>query len=194
MKLNLSSEYWNQRYQKTETGWDVGDITTPIKEYIDQLKDKNIRVLLPGAGNAHEAEYLCKNGFDDVVVVDFASIALDNLNERVPDFPLENLIQSNFFHHHGQYDLVIEQTFFCALNPQLRAEYAKHMHTLLKPEGKLVGLMFEAPLNTDHPPFGGDRQEYETYFNPFFKGTMKPCYNSIEPRAGKEIWINLKKK
>ena len=26
--------YWEERYQKGETGWDAGKITTPIKEYI----------------------------------------------------------------------------------------------------------------------------------------------------------------
>ena len=36
--------YWEERYQKGETGWDAGQITTPIKEYIDQLTNKNLKI------------------------------------------------------------------------------------------------------------------------------------------------------
>ena len=43
--------YWEERYQKQDTGWDIGTISTPLKEYIDQLTDKKCRILLPGAGN-----------------------------------------------------------------------------------------------------------------------------------------------
>ena len=38
--------YWEERYQKGETGWDAGKITTPIKEYIDQLTNKNLKILI----------------------------------------------------------------------------------------------------------------------------------------------------
>ena len=49
--------YWEERYQKGETGWDAGKITTPIKEYIDQLTNKNLKILIPGAGNGYEFDY-----------------------------------------------------------------------------------------------------------------------------------------
>ena len=54
----LSSEYWNTRYVENDFGWDAGEITTPLKTYFDQLKDKSLKILIPGAGNSYEAEYL----------------------------------------------------------------------------------------------------------------------------------------
>ena len=61
--------YWEERYQKQDTGWDIGTISTPLKEYIDQLTDKKCRILLPGAGNGYEFDYLIHKGFTNVFVV-----------------------------------------------------------------------------------------------------------------------------
>lgn len=68
------------------------------------------------------------------------------------------------------------------------------MHQLLKPKGKLVGLLFNDVLNTDHPPFGGNKIEYLPYFEQLFKLNMfEPAYNSIKPRANRELFINFEK-
>lgn len=40
-------KYWTERYLEGRTGWDIGYLSTPIKTYIDQLKDKDISILIP---------------------------------------------------------------------------------------------------------------------------------------------------
>ena len=35
--MSLDSNSWNDRYLSNNTGWDVGYITTPLKDYFDQL-------------------------------------------------------------------------------------------------------------------------------------------------------------
>ena len=70
------------------------------------------------------------------------------------------------------------------------------MHSLLRPGGKLVGLWFNHPLDTEEKrPFGGTREEYLTYFTPYFTiKTMEDCYNSIKPRMGSELFGILERK
>ena len=68
----LNAIYWENRYQQGETGWDTGSATTPISEYLHQLKNKNLRILIPGCGNAHEANYLINNGFNNITLLDIA--------------------------------------------------------------------------------------------------------------------------
>lgn len=189
----LTEEYWTERYKHHETGWDIGYVSTPLKEYFDQLKDKSKKILIPGAGNAYEAEYLWKQGFKNVWVVDLSEAPLNYLKARVPDFPNDQLIHANFFDLKGKYDLIIEQTFFCALDPSLRAQYVYHMKELLAKGGKLVGLLFNVPLNADRPPFGGSRDEYKMLFSDSFNiYTMETAYNSIGPREGRELFVMLK--
>ena len=193
------NEFWTKRYEEDRTGWDIGYPSTPLKEYIDQLENKEIKILIPGAGNAYEAEYLFQQGFSKTYILDISKIPLEQFSERVPNFPKENLLLGNFFEHQSQYDLILEQTFFCSFPPlrENREVYAKKMYELLKPNGKLVGVWFDIPLTGDlvKRPFGGDREEYLGYFQPWFEvQVMERCYNSIEPREGNELFGILKRR
>ena len=186
--------FWSSKYQEGQTGWDMGEVSPPIQAYIEQLSNKQLSILIPGAGNAYEAAFLFEQGFQDVTVLDLAKEPLDNFKKRVPDFPDSNLIQDDFFNHKGQYDLIIEQTFFCALDPSLRVDYIDKMKALLKPKGKLVGLLFDFRLSDEGPPFGGDADAYSLAFQKRFNlKTLAPCYNSIKPRDGKELFIIFEK-
>lgn len=186
-------KYWSQRYQEDRTGWDIGYPSTPLRTYIDQLENKDLKILIPGAGNSYEAEYLFQQGFKQVHVLDISPAPLNAFQQRVPDFPKEQLLLSNFFEHNETYDLILEQTFFCSFPPthENRQLYAKKMHELLNDYGKLVGLWFDFPLKGDMEkrPFGGDKEEYLSYLNPYFDVKIfEPCYNSIEPRKGSELF------
>lgn len=189
---NFPEEYWTKRWQKGETGWDIGFPSTPLASYIEQLKNKELTVLIPGAGNAWEAELMHNLGFTNVYVIDISQSAIDQFKNRVPSFNSSHLICGDFFKLEKQFDLIIEQTFFCALSPTLRADYCKKMSELLKPTGKLVGLLFQIPLFTEHPPFGGDKNEYQELFSPHFNiEIMETANNSIEPRKGNELFIKM---
>jgi hypothetical protein len=188
----LDSNYWQERYKTNQTGWDVGTITTPIKEYIDQLNDKSIKILIPGCGNAHEAAYLWQQGFTNVFLLDYAAEPLNNFSKHYPDFPKSHLLLKDFFELDAKFDLIIEQTFFCALAPQLRSSYAEKMCHILNPEGKLAGVMFSSEFEKEGPPFGGTKSEYQALFERYFDILkMEECYNSIEPRKGNELFVVL---
>lgn len=186
----INRNYWQNRYQAKETSWDAGEITTPIKEYIDQLIDKSITILIPGCGNAHEAAYLWKQGFKNIFILDYVAEPLNNFIKQFPDFPKDHLILKDFFELNEKFDLIIEQTFFCALDPSLRTDYVKKMHSLLNPSGKLVGVLFKNNFEKEGPPFGGNETEYKQLMNNFFKiKSMGECYNSIPTRKDNEFFI-----
>ena len=190
----LSKNYWETKYLNNSTGWDIGEISKPLEVYFNQITDKNIDILIPGAGNSYEAEYLHKNKFKAVDIIDIASQPLQNLKNRVVSFPKENLIYNNFFNHSKKYDLIVEQTFFCALHPEIRNEYAEKMASLLKEKGKIVGLLFDFELTEEGPPFGGSFDEYVKLFSPFFQiKVLDRCYNSIKPRFGRELFFIFEK-
>jgi hypothetical protein len=195
-KMELNKLFWEQRYEHQQTGWDLGIVSPPLKAYFDQLTNKDLRIFIPGAGNAHEAIYLLENGFSNITVIDIAPTPIAILKskcEREIDNGKLKLICGDFFAHHGEYDLVVEQTFFCAINPDLRKKYAEKMATLLASNGKLIGVMFDK-IFEGGPPFGGSSIEYETYFKPLFASVyLAPCYNSAKPRADSEVFVMLKK-
>ena len=193
--MDLNKEFWEGKWELEQTGWDIGHVSTPIKIYVDQLEDKDIKILIPGAGNSYEGEYLHKNGFKNVFLVDYSDIPFENLLKRCPDFPKDHLINKNFFEIEGEFDLILEQTFFSAIHPTNRKEYAKKMHSLLNKNAKLVGLLFDVDFGNPHPPYGGNEEEYFHLFSPYFDiKVLERSHNSIEPRQGSEVFMILKKK
>lgn len=190
----LSDAYWESRYQKGETGWDIGEISAPLLEFFNSLPDKNLRILIPGCGNGYEAAYLHSKGFTNVFLLDFAESPLLHFQKTNPDFPKDHLLHQDFFEHHGIYDLIVEQTFFCAIDPVLRKKYVLHTSSLLAPNGSLVGLLFDCQFEKEGPPFGGSKTEYERLFQTHFDlEKLEPCRNSISPRSGKELFMKANK-
>jgi SAM-dependent methyltransferase len=191
----LGQNYWNEQYIANTTGWDLGQVSPPLKAYIDQLTNKDLKILIPGCGNSYEAEYLLNMGFTNVNLIDIAPELVERLKSKFKSDLHINIILGDFFSHEGEYDLILEQTFFCALNPDLRKDYVGQMKKLLKKGGKIAGLLFVKEFEKAGPPFGGSEQEYEFLFkNDFELKVFESCYNSFEKRAGSELFVLLVKK
>ena len=193
--MDLSENAWDNRYLNNDIAWDLGEVSPPLKAYFDQLTNKEIKILIPGGGNSYEAAYLFEKGFENVWVVDLSKTAIANIQRSIPKFPPSQLIQGDFFDMEDSFDFIVEQTFFCAIDPSLRADYVVKMNSLLKPKGTLVGVLFNAPLNKEKPPFGGNKAAYMEQFKRFFEiQKMEACYNSFGNRKGRELFIILGKK
>lgn len=190
----LGEDYWTFRYQHNSIGWDVGEITKPLKQYLDQIDNYWLNILIPGSGNSYEAQYALNKGFLNTNILDISSLPLNKFQLINPNFPDNQIHHADFFNHEDQYDLIIEQTFFCALPPGRRPDYVKKMKSLLKPGGKLVGLLFNKHFEKPGPPFGGSETEYRELFQKDFRILkMETCYNSIPPRQGQELFFILQK-
>ncbi len=191
----LNKEYWNKLYAHNKIGWDVGYVTTPLKSYFDQLTDKSLKILIPGAGNAYEVAYLYEKGFKHIFLLDFADLAIKNFILNNPNFPKDQIIRDDFFEHHDTYDLIIEHTFFSSIDLSKRPLYVKKVYDLLKTHGKLVGLLFDRKFDGDFPPYGGNKKEYRELFDEFFEiDTMETAHNSIKPRRETELFFIMKKR
>lgn len=189
----LDASYWETQYQSKSTGWDLGDISPPIKKYIDTLENKETAILIPGCGNTYEAEYLLKKGFTNITVIDVAPTLVAELIKKFSNNSNITIVLGDFFEHQGKYDLIIEQTFFCALPPTMRQKYVWKMHQLLADKGILAGLLFNRRFEIN-PPFGGDKTEYEMLFKASFDFLqMDICLDSAAPRSNSELFIEFKK-
>jgi len=188
-----SKAFWQEKYDLGLTKWDLGTISPPLKAYIDQLKEKDCRILIPGCGHAYEAAYLFQLGFTNVYIVDIVEEPLRVFQSKNPAFPSNHILCQDFFKLEQTFDLILEQTFFCAILPEQRLEYLKKVQTLLKANGKFVGLLFDREFESG-PPFGGNKADYEQLFSSVFSTSkIEPCYNSLAPRKGSEVFFIAQK-
>lgn len=189
----FTRDFWDEKYATSQTGWDIGYPSPAIVEYFEQIPKKGQSVLIPGAGKGYEVYALHKLGFK-VFYADISPLAVEHFIELHPDFPKEQIILSDFFHIDGVFDFIAEQTFFCALHPSQREDYAVHAAKLLKPKGKLIGVLFNCDFGNDYPPFGGTKSAYEALFGKYFSiVSFSDCYNSIPQRVGNEVFMKCVK-
>ena len=188
----MNANYWSDRYQRKKTAWDLGEVSSPLVEIFKDI-EKNAKILIPGCGNAYEAEYLFNLGYKNVHIIDLAIEPLETFKKRNESFPLKQIILGDFFEHSGQYDFIIEQTFFCAIQPALRTNYVLKTHELLKPKGELLGVLFDRDFEGG-PPFGGRKEDYKTLFSEVFEEVkIQNSLHSIQPRLGAEVTIRCVK-
>jgi hypothetical protein len=97
---------------------------------------------------------------------------------------------TNFF------DIVLEYTCFCAIDPNQRTNYVKVVKHILKSNGLFVGILF--PLNDDKsrtgPPFHIDLDKTLTLFDSYMiKQECTKHQMSVRERIDREMFIIYKK-
>ena len=123
---DVNQAYWEERYHNHQTAWDIGAISPPMKSAIDQLAfqypdKKDLNILIPGAGMGYEAIYLHQKGYTNVHVLDIAKKPLAEIALKCENFPEDHLQCTNFFDFQKEpFDMILEQTFFCAIPPNNR--------------------------------------------------------------------------
>lgn len=188
----LDKEYWNNHWKENNTGWDIGYASPPLMEYLDSLENKSLRILIPGSGSGYEAGEAYLRGFEQVYYNDISPEAARRFKRQFPEFPGEQILNTDFYSIEDEFDLILEQTSFCAQPPSRRKEYIDKVHELLSPEGIYAGVLFDIHFPFGGPPFGGDKEEYRQLLAPVFEIIkMEKCYNSIISRQGKELFVLL---
>jgi SAM-dependent methyltransferase len=190
-------EDWQRHYEENDLGWDLGQVAPPFVKLWQEEKLPLGKVLVPGCGRGHEVVFMAENGFD-VTAIDFSSGAVTYLKNALKKRNLEGrILHQDFFSldesHEGVYDLVLEQTFFCAISPKQRRDYVLNVSRILKPGGILVGLFY----HTDEqggPPYNTTREDIEMHFSKKFEiQELDKTSLSAEQRKDKE-WLGILKK
>jgi cyclopropane fatty-acyl-phospholipid synthase-like methyltransferase len=186
---------WQRHYDEGDLGWDLGQVAPP---FIKLFESKTIlpgKTLIPGCGRGHEVIYLAENGFE-VTAVDYSPGAVNHLKSTVQERNLKcEVLHLDFFgidsSHNGVYDLLIEQTFFCAISPEQRSSYVSTVARALKKGGMLAGLFYHTGEEEGGPPFNTTREDIKKYFSDSFEiRQLSKAEDSAEQRKNKE-WLAI---
>ena len=149
--------FWNDRYASGVTPWDLGDVSAPVRALVEKHFPRQGRVLVPGCGRGYEVVYLEKLGYR-VTAVDFAGEAVRFLGELAQQSQVQpEILQQDFFLlptlYNSTFDVLLEQTCFCAIDPSLRNDYEQLAYRLLRPGGRLLGVFMELDEPREGPPY-----------------------------------------
>ena len=189
-----SREDWQRHYDENDLGWDLGQVAPPFVSLLESNTISPCKTLVPGCGRGHEVVFLAENGFD-VTAVDYSIGAVNHLNSVILERKLNiKVLNLDFFEldstHDRLYDLLIEQTFFCAISPSQRPLYVETVARILKKGGMIAGLFYHTGQEGG-PPFNTTRQDIIKYFSGSFEiRELTQAKNSAEKRKDKE-WLAI---
>lgn len=195
---------WEYCYQHGGDGWELGRPAPPLSRFLTarpELLGADQRSLVLGCGRGHEALALARLAAPrgaKVAALDIAPTAVRTTTEAAAAAGLTDCLtvyECDLFDDRGDeplvsgaYDLVLEHTCYCAIEPQRREDYAQVVRRLLKPGGRFVGL-FYCHDYPDGPPFGATIDEVRARLGAAFTVEHEEVpHDSILTRAGFE-WL-----
>ncbi|HEY8377399.1 MAG TPA: methyltransferase domain-containing protein [Nannocystis sp.] len=157
--------FWDPLYAADAGGWELGRAAPPIEAWFLEHSPKDMDVLVPGCGRGHEARLLAQLGAR-VTAIDLSPTAIAQAQALTgPELSIAFAVRDLFTYigRAPEFDLVVEHTCYCAIDPARRADYVEAVASALRPGGRLVGL-FYAHGRPGGPPYTTDRAEVERRF------------------------------
>lgn len=210
-----TSAYWQGRFEQEDTPWQLDAVSTVLIEALNELVSlgyilRGKRVLSAGCGRGLDALELARHGAH-VLAVDWSERAVRDLRTQWEslrggvDGTLEVVAGDFFALKPEPLDLVLEHTFFCAVDPSLRSQYVLRMAEWVKPCGYIVGNFFvlseeevvalsnrSLSSHGDGPPFASTETELRGLFeNSFSCNVLRPARSSAPDRRPGMEWVGL---
>jgi SAM-dependent methyltransferase len=189
--------FWETAYREGRDRWELGAAAPPLVRAVATLPVGE-RAIVLGCGRGHEAHVLAQAGWREVVAVDFAPSALAEAQRLAASDPVASRIEwrlQDVFTlgatDAGRFDLVVEHTCFCAIDPARRADWLATVRDLLRPGGRLLALFF-AHGRPGGPPFTTSREEIEKELraaNGFAIERLEVPSDSVPARRGEELLV-----
>lgn len=213
---------WDEIWKAQKTGWDAGRSSPALVSLLQEEErycsnsTQFKTALVPGCGTGYDLVTLATHvkGLQTVHGIDLSETAVNVARKfvaenRTSDLPVVvEAFQADFFKLPSTatctYDLIFDYTFFCALPPSMRQQWAETYAQLLTPEsGELICLEFPLDKAADErergPPFLVSHEAYAQVLEPLgFECVMYRGPTEVkghEARQGKEslaVW-RLKK-
>lgn len=161
-----TQQEWETRYQRGETGWDRGQSSPALWQWLDQAILTPCRILIPGCGRGYEVAELTRRGFE-VTALDIAPSAVAEAKRLIDKNGLKaEVLHADVLKYRPAmpFDAIYEQTCLCALQPERWAAYETRLFDWLRPKGQLLA-MFMQTGTEGGPPFHCDLDAMNTLFD-----------------------------
>lgn len=191
------SQYWSERYNQANTGWDLGKASPILTEILPQLKIPRQRIAVLGCGSGHDAAHFAQSGHI-VTGFDFSEEALLKSQKNYGSIASLKFVRADALNipvqYRGQFDIVFEHTCYCAIPPQSRNSLVQSWNQLLTERGHLLGIFFVHP-KFHGPPWGGSEWEIRERLKKTFDFRYWTRWQtSVPDRHGLELAVWAQKK
>lgn len=140
-------EFWQERFEKKETGWDRGSVSPQLTAWLVADELKPCRIAVPGCGSGWEVAVLAQRGFE-VVAIDYTLAAVERTHAHLLTKGLKaEVVQADVLTYQPTkpFDAVYEQTCLCAVHPDYWFDYSCQLRKWLSPGAALFVAFMQMP-------------------------------------------------
>jgi SAM-dependent methyltransferase len=195
---------WLVMWETKNTPWNIGQPALALQKLLNEkVIPETGQCIVPGCGEGHDC-FALANGKRIVYGVDLSPLVIQQniakRNQMPKDLGIDEsnlkFIAGDFFQmdkelETGSFDFLMDYTFLCALQPDMRPSWAKELKRLLKSGAMLVTLMYPLSDHEGGPPFALSEDIYRDLLSDAFELQSIQDSPTIERRQGKEklgIW------
>jgi SAM-dependent methyltransferase len=201
-------DFWQRRFAAGDTPWDRGAPGPQLQRWwAEGVIGPGARIAVPGCGSGHDVAWLAQAGAQ-VTGLDLAPAALVLARQTVaaagPGAAARaTLVEADVtrWTPAEPFDAVYEQTCWCALHPDHWREYTDRLHDWLRPGGRLLLMLMQAPRpgaaegRLEGPPYHVDVHGARALLTDAAWQWPAPPYTRIEhPRGWAELGIVLERR
>ncbi|BAU06187.1 class I SAM-dependent methyltransferase [Fischerella sp. NIES-3754] len=185
---------WDNLYQERQVEtmpWYNPDIDADLEQALIELKIDSGTVLDLGTGPGTQAIALAKKGFW-VTGSDISEAAITQADSKAKEEGLDiSFIQDDIFKSRldQEFDFVFDRGCFHVFHPDLRQDYVRIVHSLIKPKGYLFVKCFSHLETREGGPYRftpeeikqifGDRFHVISIHETVYQGTLDPLPKAL---------------
>lgn len=199
-----TSGFWQERFEKKETGWDRGIVSPQLTAWLAADKLKPCRIAVPGCGSGWEVAELAQHCFE-VVAIDYTLAAVERTRAHLLAKGLKaEVVQTNVLTYQpsSPFEAIYEQTCLCALHPDFWFDYSRQLRSWLSPGAALFAAFMQMPRPPAieqglivGPPYHCDINAMRALFTEQNWVWPKPPYAKVpHPNGGHELALVLERR
>ena len=129
-------EYWNERFEHTDTNFDWYVDWKQLSKYIIPILTPDSKILMVGCGNSKMSNQMYASNYKDITNIDISDIVIEKMKNQYPEMKWEEMDATKMIFIDSYFDCVIDKgtldAIMCGADPAPPAHLIMEMHRVTK--------------------------------------------------------------
>ena len=132
-------EYWNERFNQTNTNFDWYADWDQLSKYFIPILSPESKILMVGCGNSKLSEQMYLSNYKNIINIDISNIVIEKMKKQYPEMKWQEMDATKMSFENNLFDCIIDKgtldAIMCGEDPIPPANLIKEMYRVTKKGG-----------------------------------------------------------